>query len=328
MRIFLLTSLLALSLSAQALTLRVSTLYPEGTSAVEALEQAGQTIAKKTDGRVKLKVYAGGTMGDDKSVQRKIRIGQLDGTLAQSGAFARYYRDSQVYNLPMAFQSYDEVAYVRKHLDPVLQKGFEENGWVTFGFVDGGFAYLMSQQPVSSVAELQQQKIWLPSSDTASAAAAEVFELSPVLLPISGVLTALQTSAVNALVAPPVAALTLQWFTKVDYVTSVPLLYTYAMLGISKRSFSRISEADQKIVRQVFAKTFNQIDANSRKQNQKAFAALKNQGIKVVTPTAKELAVWQQYASKTIDTLVDEGQVSADMRDKLQTLLKQYRAGS
>src|SRR5690606_4388596 len=158
----------------------ISTLYPDGTSAVTALEQAGKTIAQKTDGRVALHIYAGGVMGDDKAVQRKIRIGQLQGAMAQGGAFASYYRDSQVYNLPMAFRSYDEVAYVRKQLDPVLEKGFEDNGWVTFGFVDGGFAYLMTQHPVASVAQLQQQKLWLPAADTASAAAAKTFQLSPV----------------------------------------------------------------------------------------------------------------------------------------------------
>lgn len=327
MRALLLSLLLTLSFAAQALTLKISTLYPDGTSAVTALEQAGKDIAARTAGRVTLHIYAGGVMGDDKAVQRKIRIGQLSGAMAQGGAFARYYRDSQVYNLPMAFRSYDEVAYVRKQLDPVLEKGFEDNGWVTFGFADGGFAYLMTQHPVASVTQLQQQKLWLPAADTASAAAAKTFQLSPVLLPISGVLTSLQTGAINAFVAPPVAALTLQWFTKVSHVTDIPLLYTFGMLAISKSQFDRIAPADQAVVREVLNATFDKMDADNREQNKQAFDALKAQGLTVVTPTAAELAEWRDYAKRASATLVTDGQVSQAMQDKLQALLKAYRAG-
>lgn len=326
MRIALLTLLLSFSLAAQAVTLKISTLYPDGTSVVEALQKAGKAIAKKTDGRVSLKVYAGGVMGDDSTVQRKIRIGLLQGMLAQSGAFARYYRDSQVYNLPLVFRSYDEVAYVREQMDDVLQQGFAENGWVTFGLVDGGFAYLMTQQPVASVADFQKQKIWLPSGDNASAAAAEVFKLSPVMLPIGGVLTALQTGVVNAFVAPPVASLTLQWFTQADYVTSVPLLYTYGLLAISKKQFMRIDAADRKLVRQVLEKAFDKLNSDALKQNKSAFAAITNQGIKLVKPSDEQLAVWRDYAVKARQVLVENGQVSQQMQDKLMGLLKDYRA--
>jgi TRAP-type C4-dicarboxylate transport system substrate-binding protein len=326
MRVLLFSLLLMLSFAAQAFTLRISTLYPDGTSAVTALQQAGKDIARKTDSRVQLHIYAGGVMGDDKAVQRKIRIGQLQGTLAQGGAFARYYRDSQVYNLPLVFRSYDEVNYVRHQLDPVLVKGFEENGWVTFGFVDGGFAYLMTQNPVASVTQLQQQKVWLPSADAGSAAAAKVYGLSPVLLPISDVLASLQTGVINALVAPPVAALTLQWFTKVKYITQVPLLYTYGMLAISKSQFDRISPSDRKIVTEVLNKTFAEMDTANRLQNHKAFDAIKNQGLEIITPTAKELAVWRDYAARARTVLAQDGQVSQAMQDKLDALLKDYRA--
>ncbi|HAS30663.1 MAG TPA: C4-dicarboxylate ABC transporter, partial [Alcanivorax sp.] len=79
-----------------ATTLKISTLYPDGTAVVKALKQAGDTIEQETDGRVSLKIYPGGVMGDDRAVQRKIRVGQLHGQMAQGGAFAGAYADSQI----------------------------------------------------------------------------------------------------------------------------------------------------------------------------------------------------------------------------------------
>ena len=109
-------------------TLKISTQYPDGTMLVNHLKAASEKIVAETEGRVKLKIYPGGVMGDDRAVQRKISIGQLHGSLAQAGAFAQQYRDSQVLNLPLAFNSYAEVDFVRQTLDPVIQKGFAENG--------------------------------------------------------------------------------------------------------------------------------------------------------------------------------------------------------
>ena len=165
-------------------TLRISTLYPDGTAVVNALKAAGSEIEQQTAGRVRLRIFPGGSMGDDNAVQRKISVGQLDGTLAQGGAFARFYRDSQILNLPLAFRSYEEVDFVREHLDEKLVAGFAENGWTVFGPVDGGFAYLMSRNTVASVDDLRRQKLWMPANDTGSEKAAKVFGVSPIVLSI------------------------------------------------------------------------------------------------------------------------------------------------
>ena len=99
-----------------ATTLKISTLYPDGTAVVKALKPAGDTSGQETDGRVSLKIYPGGVMGDDRAVQRKIRVGQLHGQMAQGGAFAGAYADSQILNVPLTFNNYAEVDAARAEL--------------------------------------------------------------------------------------------------------------------------------------------------------------------------------------------------------------------
>lgn len=313
---------------AQAQTLKISTLYPEGTTIVTALKDASSEIESRSEGRVKLKIYPGGVMGDDNAVHRKIKIGQLHGALTQAGAFARFYKDSQILNVPLAFRSYEEVDFVRSKLDPVIKQGFEKSGWITFGGVDGGFAYVMSDDPVASVAELQEQKLWLPANDPASAMGAKVFGLSPIMLNIGTVLTSLQTGAIDAFAAPPVAALTLQWYSRVDYLTDVPLLYTYGVLAISNKHFGKLSAADQAVVREVLEATFKQLDETSRAENVAAFDAIQQQGIQVIKPGPEQMANWEEYASKATVTLVEAGEVSQAMLDRLNALLKEFRSGA
>lgn len=323
----LLCCLLPLSVQAGT-TLKLSTLYPEGTAVVKRIKQAGSTIAEKTGDRVRLKLYPGGTMGDDQAVQRKIRVGQLHGAIAQGGAFARYYKDSQVYNMPMVFRTYDEVDYVRDRLDPVLREGFEEAGWVTFGFIDGGFAYLMSNDPVRTVEDAREQKIWLPANDPLSATLARELDISPIQLNIGNVLTSLQTGAINAFVSPPVAALTLQWHSRVQYLTDMPLMYTYGMLTIHEKHFRKLKKDDRKVVRSVLGKALEELDEQSRKDNRDAYKAVLNQNVEAVTPEPEAEQRWREFADQATDTLIEEGEVSGSMYERVDKLLKEYRDGA
>lgn len=319
--------ILSLPVLASAATLRIATLYPDGTTVVSALRAASDDIEKQTEGRVSLRIFPGGVMGDDRAVQRKISIGQLHGALAQSGAFSRFYRDSQILNMPIAFRSYEEVDHVRQVLDPVIRQGFQDNGWSMFGPVDGGFGYVMSQDKVDSVEALREQKLWLPANDSGSAKAAKVFGVSPIMLSIGTVLTSLQTGAIDAFAAPPVAALTLQWHSRVKYMSEVPLLYTYGMLGISNKYLSKLTPADQKVVNSILTAAFDKMDRDSRAENLQAYDAIQ-ESLTLVQPTAQQLAEWRSYADKATTQLVDDGEISKVMLDRLQSLLGEMRDGS
>ena len=98
-----------------------------------AMEAAGERIAAETEGRVALRFYPGGVMGDDTAVLRKIRFGQLQGAALTTGALQNDFTDVQLYNLPMLFNDFDEVDALRAQFDPELLAGLEEAGWVAFG---------------------------------------------------------------------------------------------------------------------------------------------------------------------------------------------------
>src|SRR5699024_5344967 len=203
--------------------------------------------------------------------------------------------------------------------------GFKENGWTVFGPVDGGFAYFMTKEPVATVADLRRQKVWMPANDSGSAEAAKEFGVSPVVLSISAVLTSLQTGVINAYAAPPIAALTLQWYSRVNYLTEVPMLYTYALLGLSDKHLQRISAADRKTMERILTQTFADMDAKERKDNQNALDAVLSQGLEGVTPTAEERAEWQAYADKANNKLLESGHVSQGIYDQVMDLLREYR---
>src|SRR3569623_3408448 len=128
---------------------------------------------------------------------------------------------------------------MRPRLDPVLQKGLEEHGFVSFGFSEGGFAYLMSNQPVRSLDDLKGRKVWVPEDARISRIAIESVGVAPIPLPLTDVLPSLQPGLIDTIAGSPVGVIALQWQPQVSYLEDAPLVSHYATLAIDRKAFAR-----------------------------------------------------------------------------------------
>jgi len=312
--------------SARNIVLKIATIAPEGQTWMNMMHQAADEVARKTDGRVRLKFYPGGVMGDNKAVLRKIRIGQLQGGMVTSGSLVTSFPDNQIYNLPITFNSFEEVDFVRGHMDQIIIDGLREGGFVTFGLAEGGFAYIMSKAPIRSAEDLRKHKIWVPEEDPIAVATARSFGVAPIPLSIAEVRTALQTGLIDTVTISPIGALALQWHTQVDYVTDTPMIYLYAVLAVDRKVFDKISPADQQIVNVCLSRVFKEIDRINREDNIKALKVLRNQGIQFIKPNKTELQEWAKLAETVPRRMIESGSLSQDILDKFEKYLKDYRS--
>ncbi len=138
--ILVLTAGLTLGLPLQAATLKIATVTPENSQWMKDMRASAKEIKERTEGRVQIKYYGGGIMGNDQKVLSRIRIGALQGGAFTPTALAGQYSNLNLYGLPMLFDSEEEAAFARSRLDAKLSAGLEKAGFVNFGFAAGGFA--------------------------------------------------------------------------------------------------------------------------------------------------------------------------------------------
>lgn len=323
-----LTILAALAVSVsqgRAEALKIAALPPDGTTWMKKMREAAAVIGKRTEGRVEFKFYPGGVMGNDMSVLRKIRIGQLQGGGVASGALAGIYPDSQTYGLPLLFRSYAEVDYVRSRMDEVILKGLEKEGFIAFDIAESGFAYLMSNRPIRSVSDLDGMKVWVPEGDPISRTFFEAAGRSPIPLPVSDVLTGLQTGLIETVGTPPIGAIALQWHTAVKFLTETPLLYTYGMLIMDRRAFGRLKAEDQAVVRNVLRNGVMELSKQNRRDNQSAMRVLKDHGITLVRPSGEGLDDLRAIAAEATRRLAQKNIYTPAVLESLQNHLNAYR---
>lgn len=264
-------------------------------------------------------------MGNENSVMRKMKIGQLHGAALTSSALKRIDTDNYIYSLPLTFKSHGEMNYIRSKMDKEMIARLKKKGYIAFKIAGSGFSYILSKERISGVEDLKQQKVWIPPDDIMAQTMLDIVGVSPVSLPLTDVLTGLQTGLISTVGAPPSFSIALQWHTKVKYLVDVPLFYSYGAFVFSDKAFKKMSKADQAIVGKEMASTFNKLSEINRVNNKKAKAALKQQGIEFVKPNASEMAGLNKLAKDVVKKLIKQGKLKQSEVNKVNNMLKKFR---
>jgi TRAP-type C4-dicarboxylate transport system substrate-binding protein len=316
---------LMLSMPAMAVTLKIATATPNGSQWMTDMRAGAAEIKERTEGRVLIKYYGGGVKGDDGKVLSQIRIRQLQGGAFTPSALSSQYSELNLYGMPLVFNSEEEAAYVRSRMDGRISKGLEDAGFVNFGFATSGFANILSSTPVRSLADLKGKRVWVPDGDSISYASMQALSLTPVTLPLTDVLTGLQTGLVDIVMIPPIVALILQWHTKVKYVTQVPLVYSFGFMAIDKNTFEKISDADQAVVRDVMGRMYQNFDKVNVVDNREAFQSLVKSGIEVVEFDAVAFEETRNLLLQSNLKLGRAGAFNLELYEEMLRYIDEYR---
>jgi len=307
--------LLFLSPLANAVSFKIATLAPEGSSWLREMRAAADEVKQRTQGRVEFRYYPGGVMGDDATVMRKIRLGQLQGGALTASELSIVYPDAVVYGLPFLFENGDQVSAVRAATDDRLKAGIREKGFETLSISGVGFAYLLSTQPLQSIEQLRAGKVWVPTNDVIAERTFSSGGVSPIPLPLSDVFTSLQTGLIDVVGNTPAGTIALQWHTRIKHLFDVPLTYVIGFVVLQNKAFARIDSADQAVVLDAFKQAAARIDAENQRADQSAMAALEAEGIVRFKPDAAELARWREVGFAVRRSMVEAGELSAEIVD-------------
>ena len=316
---------LAFSASVGAATLKIATLAPAGTTWMNEMKAGAKQIKQRTEGRVKLKFYPGGVMGNDKSVHRKIKIGQLQGGAFTPGGLAQVNSSIQALGLPMMFDTYPGVDYVRARISPVIKQEMEASGFVILGISDGGFVRILSRQPMRDLESIRASKVWIPEGDEVGQIVFRALGITPVALPISDVFTGLQTGLIKTVAVNPTSAIAFQWHSSTSYMTETPISYIIGLIAVQKKAFDKLSAEDQAVVREEIGKAFSRLDVLNRSDNLAAKAALEKHGVTFVSPNPGEVERWKSISDGAIDEMAASGTISAEIVSQVRGYLQSFR---
>jgi TRAP-type C4-dicarboxylate transport system substrate-binding protein len=310
----------------KSLIIKIATLAPEGSSWMKSINALNAEVMKKTENRVQFRIYPGGVLGDEKDVLRKMKIGQIQGAVLTSGGLSAIFKEVDVLQVPFLFNNYEETDLILNKMDAFFRKGVEENGFALLGWSEAGFLYLMSTIPISSVADLKKGKVWIWEESPMSKAIFDEAGVKAIPLSIPDVLVGLQTGLVDVVYVPPTAAISLQWFTKVKYMSDVPLVYLVGGIVVKKDTFKGVSPSDQNLILETCHHYLDQLKAVTRNENQDAIKVMTKQGVKIITPSKEQIDEFKKLSNKAMGHITGQS-FSKKVFDEVTSSLENYRKG-
>src|SRR5687768_16622247 len=154
-------ALIAGSARAEEHVVKIATVAPAGTPWAELLDLYKKKVETASGGRLKVKVYLGGSQGDEIETVRKTARGEVQGVGASTGAVAALVPELNAVELPYLFRSFQEADFVLdKYLLPPMEQLFRDRGLVLAFWSENGFRHFGSSWgPVKKPGDLKGRKM-------------------------------------------------------------------------------------------------------------------------------------------------------------------------
>lgn len=287
--------------STETMTLRFATDSSEDYVSTKQIKQFAEEVNQKTDGRIKVEVYAGAQLGDEKSCVEQVQMGSLDFTKSSMGALTSFNDQLTVLSMPYLFKSEDHLwAVMDSQIGQDLLDSMESSGMVGLCWLDAGSRCFYSTKPLNGPESFKGLKVRVMES----AIYTDMIDClggSPIAMAGSDVYSALQTGVVDAAEnnIPRIIDMShneLCNFLILDRHNIMP-----EMVMISKTTWDKLDPADQAIIQQCADDLqTNMITAWTDTENE-ALQTLKDGGMTVVDPDEATIAAFREAMQPVYD---------------------------
>lgn len=320
MKRILITFLILFSLVfGRKIIVKMGTLAPEGTDWHGMLIEMGQEWKKVTKGKVELRLYPSGVLGDERDMVRKMRIGQIHAAGISTEGLTEIVPDFSAFYVPLAFQDVDDINHVLEDMLPDLERKLEEKGFKLLYLADLGWAYWFSTTKVTTPQDLKTKKLFTWAGDFKWAEIYKKAGYNPVPLASTDILSGLQTGLIDALSTMPLYALAQQSFGIANHMLDLKWGALMAGIIVDQKTWNRIPEkyhADMIAVAHAIRE--KHLETNRRAELQ-AIEAMKQYGLTVHKPTEKEIMQWKTEV-KRMESHLRGKVISAEIYDRVLEL--------
>ncbi len=305
---------------------RLGTLAPAGSSWELILRRMGVEWANATGDELRLRIYAGGTVGDESEMIRKMRIGQLQAAAISNAGLAEIDASAYALMLPMMFSSYEEWDYVRQSVNPLLERKLEEKGFVVLAWSDVGWVYFFTKTPMRTPSDLKAMK--LAGSHTESRTI-DIFKwagFNPVPISTVDMMTGLQTGLIDSLYLPIILAEGSQYYRQAPHMTDMKWAPLQGAVVMHEKGWAALTAEQKAEVLRITQKVGEELRASNRDQEERSLQAMKSRGLEVVPVTDTVVGEWTEAVRKAYPR-VRESLVPPSIFDEVERLRDEYRKG-
>jgi len=317
---------LTVGTSSAAVTIVMGTVAPTDSPWHKVLKQMGEDWKKVSNGEVVLKVLADGSLGDELAMVQKMRAGVLSGIAISGAGLPEIEPSVMAFQSPMMFDSYEELDYVRDRIAPKLETSIEDKGFVVLNWGDVGWVHFFSKNPARTLDDFRKTKLYIVAGDAKAENFYKLAGFKPVPLASTDILPMLQTGVIDAFDAPPLFALSGQFFGLAKHMSDIRWAPLVGATLVTKKAWDRIPAELRPKLLEAARVAGDKFRTEIRALSDQAIVEMQKRGLEVVKTTDAERADWQKEA-ETVWPRIRGSYVPPALFDEVKAIRDAYRAG-
>ena len=283
--------------------IKFATIAPEGSTWTNVIRDIDEEIQTKSKGRMRLKIYAGGAMGDEIDVIRKMRVSQIHCAALTSLGLAKILPETRILDLPLFYRNSDEINFIKSELFDYFYKAFDDKGYVLLGWSELGFICFFSKKEIKFMSELRSTNMWLWEGDPLAKTLFSLLELSPIPLSLPNVASSMQTGLIDSVYGSPLAVIALNWFDQIKYMLDIPIANATGALLIQKKYYKKLSPDLQEVLKDAFKNKLASLPQLICEDNARSKEVMRKYGVKTIHPDDNIIKEFKHASMKTCELL-------------------------
>lgn len=285
------------------MVIKLGTVAPEQSVWHDALLRIAQDWREISDGEIELRVYAGGVLGGEDEMVRKMQRRGLDALAISNAGLPLIDEVVSCLSLPMLFDSYEELDRVREAVAPDIENSLEGHGYKVLGWAEAGWVHFFAKEPVRVPADLKRQRVWTSTGAPEHEALLNQFGFRVVALPVTDMLTGLQTGLIDAIDVPPLFALADRSYQSAGNMTDLRFAPLNSAVVINLTVWERVPTEYRAAFENAVENAVGRLRMETHEAEQQAIEEMVSRGLNVIELTPAQVAEWQTLAQSAYPEL-------------------------
>ncbi len=243
----------------KTITIRYADVQAENDTETLAARKFAELVAQKSNGRIEVKVFPAGQLGDMKDIMQSVQTGTIEmcrnnpGWIADAGV-----KRFGVLSLPFIF---DNLEHANKVIDGPIGKELLAEiqksglGMVGLGYLEPSLRYFFfKNKEVKKLSDMKGMKLRVPTNEI-NAAMVNAFGASATPIAYNELYTALQSGIVDGAENPLKGFINMKFYEVAKYFTFTGHQYEPSILLVSESFWKKLSSSDQKILQDAMNET-------------------------------------------------------------------------
>jgi len=288
----------------QQVEMRVATVAPEGTPWEQQLRRFKSNIEQASGGRIRVKMFMGGSLGGEKALVRRTAQNSIQGFGGSTAALGTMVPQLNVIEAPFLFSNSRQADRALDGPAKGIVQSLVEGQGFKFGFwAENGFrSWFTRERPIRTPADLNGLRMRsqeaLVHLETYRALGA-----TPVPIDVTNVLTSLQTGAVDGFDNTPLYAFATSWYQAAGHLFLSRHAYQPGIIVFSKAWYDGLSGDLQSALTSIEQSEVQEGRQAVRQMDPVLVRNLGRQRVEVHTPSDEELAPFREATSGVADAV-------------------------